>query len=89
MNGKYINLTHAYIYDMKSTSWYSRCLIDLCLFDLQVSVITKTQEDDISTHYTLNFTGEIVSQKPSHLGQGEAKITEVSLFMLALLTAGI
>ncbi|XP_036966531.1 PMS1 protein homolog 1 isoform X2 [Acanthopagrus latus] len=44
----------------------------------EVSVITKTQEDDISTHYTLNFTGEIVSQKPSHLGQG----TTVSVLKL-------
>lgn len=102
MNRKQIQLTHVYIYDiiqiawliyqkwsrMKSTSCYSRCLIDLCLCDLQVSVITKTKEDDISTHYTLNFTGGIVSQKPSHLGQGEAKITEVCLFMLALLMVG-
>lgn len=36
----------------------------------EVSVTTKTKEDDISTHYTLDFTGNIVSQKPSHLGQG-------------------
>ncbi|KAK1903388.1 PMS1 protein like 1 [Dissostichus eleginoides] len=34
----------------------------------EVAVITKTEEDDISTQYTLNFTGQIVSQKPSHLG---------------------
>ncbi|XP_032385444.1 PMS1 protein homolog 1 [Etheostoma spectabile] len=44
----------------------------------EVSVITKTEEDDISTQYTLNFTGEIVSQKPSHLGQG----TTVSVLKL-------
>uniref|UniRef100_A0A671U633 PMS1 homolog 1, mismatch repair system component n=1 Tax=Sparus aurata TaxID=8175 RepID=A0A671U633_SPAAU len=44
----------------------------------EVSVITKTKEDDISTHYTLNFTGGIVSQKPSHLGQG----TTVSVLKL-------
>lgn len=36
----------------------------------EVSVTTKTKEDDISTQYTLDFTGNIVSQKPSHLGQG-------------------
>ncbi|XP_029315629.1 PMS1 protein homolog 1 isoform X2 [Cottoperca gobio] len=35
----------------------------------EVAVITKTEEDDISTQYTLSFTGEIVSQKPSHVGQ--------------------
>ncbi|XP_049905533.1 PMS1 protein homolog 1 [Epinephelus moara] len=44
----------------------------------EVAVITKTEEDDISTHYTLNFTGEIVSKKPSHLGQG----TTVSVLKL-------
>ncbi|XP_070770762.1 PMS1 protein homolog 1 [Enoplosus armatus] len=44
----------------------------------EVAVITKTEEDDISTQYTLNFTGEIVSQKPSHLGQG----TTVSVLKL-------
>uniref|UniRef100_UPI003AAF6BE3 PMS1 protein homolog 1 n=1 Tax=Centroberyx gerrardi TaxID=166262 RepID=UPI003AAF6BE3 len=36
----------------------------------EVAVTTKTEEDDISTQYTLDFTGKIVSQKPSHLGQG-------------------
>ncbi|XP_063744504.1 PMS1 protein homolog 1 isoform X2 [Eleginops maclovinus] len=44
----------------------------------EVAVITKTQDDDISTQYTLNFTGQIVSQKPSHLGQG----TTVSVLKL-------
>uniref|UniRef100_A0A8C2ZLB0 PMS1 homolog 1, mismatch repair system component n=1 Tax=Cyclopterus lumpus TaxID=8103 RepID=A0A8C2ZLB0_CYCLU len=44
----------------------------------EVSVITKTEEDDVSTQYTLNFSGEIVSQKPSHLGQG----TTVSVLKL-------
>uniref|UniRef100_A0A8C4I407 PMS1 homolog 1, mismatch repair system component n=1 Tax=Dicentrarchus labrax TaxID=13489 RepID=A0A8C4I407_DICLA len=44
----------------------------------EVAVITKTEEDDISTQYTLNATGAIVSQKPSHLGQG----TTVSVLKL-------
>uniref|UniRef100_A0A7N6A898 HMG box domain-containing protein n=1 Tax=Anabas testudineus TaxID=64144 RepID=A0A7N6A898_ANATE len=44
----------------------------------EVAVTTKTEEDEISTQYTLNFTGEIVSQKPSHLGQG----TTVSVLKL-------
>ncbi|CAJ1078713.1 PMS1 protein homolog 1 [Xyrichtys novacula] len=44
----------------------------------EVSVITKTEEDDISTQYMLNHTGEIVSKKPSHLGQG----TTVSVLKL-------
>ena len=41
---------------------------------LQAAVITKTEEDDISTQYMLDFKGKIVSQKPSHLGQGKALI---------------
>ncbi|XP_040004365.1 PMS1 protein homolog 1 isoform X2 [Xiphias gladius] len=44
----------------------------------EVAVTTKTVEDDISTQYTLSFTGEVVSQKPSHLGQG----TTVSVLKL-------
>lgn len=37
----------------------------------QVTVTTKTEEDDVSTQYSLSSTGEITSQKPSHLGRGE------------------
>ncbi|XP_019955274.2 PMS1 protein homolog 1 [Paralichthys olivaceus] len=44
----------------------------------EVAVTTKTVEDDISIQYMLNLTGEIVSQKPSHLGQG----TTVSVLKL-------
>lgn len=36
----------------------------------EVTVTTKTEQDEISTQYTLDLTGNIVSQKPSHLGQG-------------------
>uniref|UniRef100_A0A3Q2ZNL9 PMS1 homolog 1, mismatch repair system component n=1 Tax=Kryptolebias marmoratus TaxID=37003 RepID=A0A3Q2ZNL9_KRYMA len=35
----------------------------------EVTVTTKTEEEDISTQYTLDLTGAVVSQKPSHLGQ--------------------
>ncbi|XP_074550394.1 PMS1 protein homolog 1 isoform X2 [Halichoeres trimaculatus] len=45
----------------------------------EVSIITKTEEDDISTQYTLNYTGEIVSKKPSHLGQGTT-VSALKLF---------
>ncbi|XP_068186237.1 PMS1 protein homolog 1 [Antennarius striatus] len=44
----------------------------------EVAVITKTEDDDVSIQYTLNPTGGIVSQKPSHLGQG----TTVSVLKL-------
>uniref|UniRef100_A0A8C9VBR5 PMS1 homolog 1, mismatch repair system component n=1 Tax=Scleropages formosus TaxID=113540 RepID=A0A8C9VBR5_SCLFO len=36
----------------------------------EVTVTTKTVSDKFSTQYTLNHTGHITSQKPSHLGQG-------------------
>ncbi|XP_062862484.1 PMS1 protein homolog 1 [Trichomycterus rosablanca] len=36
----------------------------------EVIITTKTAEDDLSTQYTLDVSGHVVSQKPSHLGQG-------------------
>ncbi|XP_028847315.1 PMS1 protein homolog 1 [Denticeps clupeoides] len=36
----------------------------------EVCVTTKTGADDVSIQYTLDVTGHIVSQRPSHLGQG-------------------
>ncbi|XP_034041984.1 PMS1 protein homolog 1 [Thalassophryne amazonica] len=52
-------------------------LICPCDF-VQVAVTTKTNEDDVSTQYVLDFMGKIISQKPSHLGQG----TTVSVLKL-------
>lgn len=56
---------------------FKKNLIVLCLFFHQLSVTTKTEEDDISTQYTLDPTGKIVSQKPSHLGCGKIVITQI------------
>ncbi|XP_066543802.1 PMS1 protein homolog 1 isoform X2 [Amia ocellicauda] len=36
----------------------------------EVIITTKTAEDHISNQYTLDFKGNVISQKPSHLGQG-------------------
>ncbi|KAF4086580.1 hypothetical protein AMELA_G00085170 [Ameiurus melas] len=36
----------------------------------EVVVTTKTADDDVSTQYTLDIEGRVVSQRPSHLGQG-------------------
>ncbi|XP_051937878.1 PMS1 protein homolog 1 [Hippocampus zosterae] len=44
----------------------------------EVAITTKTEDDDISTQYALNAQGSIVSQKPTHLGQG----TTVSVLKL-------
>ncbi|KAM9851384.1 PMS1 protein homolog 1 [Aulostomus maculatus] len=45
----------------------------------EVAITTKTEDDDVSTQYTLNFTGNIVSQRPTHLGQGTT-VTALKLF---------
>nr|XP_006636739.1 PREDICTED: PMS1 protein homolog 1 isoform X1 [Lepisosteus oculatus] len=36
----------------------------------EVIITTKTAADDVSTQYTLGSSGNIISQKPCHLGQG-------------------
>ncbi|GLD51510.1 PMS1 protein homolog 1 [Lates japonicus] len=66
------DLQHLETYGFRGEALGSICAI------AEVSVTTKTVADDISTQYMLNFTGEIVSQKPSHLGQG----TTVSVLKL-------
>ncbi|CAL8240613.1 unnamed protein product [Merluccius merluccius] len=45
----------------------------------EVSITTKTEDEDISTQYSLDVTGKVVSQKPSHLGQGTT-VTVLKLF---------
>uniref|UniRef100_Q0VA67 Pms1 protein n=1 Tax=Xenopus tropicalis TaxID=8364 RepID=Q0VA67_XENTR len=37
----------------------------------EVHIATKTLEDDFSKLYILDSSGHVVSQKPSHLGQGK------------------
>ncbi|KAG7240512.1 hypothetical protein INR49_026796 [Caranx melampygus] len=69
------DLQHLETYGFRGEALGSICAV------AEVTVTTKTVEDDISTQYTLNFTGEIVSQKPSHLGQGKS-CTTVSVLKL-------
>ncbi|XP_038645085.1 PMS1 protein homolog 1 isoform X2 [Scyliorhinus canicula] len=45
----------------------------------EVIVTTKTTADEVSTQYTLDNTGHIISQKPSHVGQGTT-VTVLKLF---------
>ncbi|XP_035428519.1 PMS1 protein homolog 1 isoform X5 [Cygnus atratus] len=45
----------------------------------EVLITTKTAADSISTQYTLDNSGHITSQKPSHLGQGTT-VTVLKLF---------
>uniref|UniRef100_A0A665W572 HMG box domain-containing protein n=1 Tax=Echeneis naucrates TaxID=173247 RepID=A0A665W572_ECHNA len=66
------DLQHLETYGFRGEALGSICAV------AEVAVTTKTVEDNISTQYTLNFKGEVVSQKPSHLGQG----TTVSILKL-------
>ncbi|XP_067891735.1 PMS1 protein homolog 1 isoform X2 [Heterodontus francisci] len=45
----------------------------------EVIVTTRTTADEVSTQYTLDNAGHIVSQKPSHMGQGTT-VTVLKLF---------
>uniref|UniRef100_A0A7N4P7U5 PMS1 homolog 1, mismatch repair system component n=1 Tax=Sarcophilus harrisii TaxID=9305 RepID=A0A7N4P7U5_SARHA len=45
----------------------------------EVLITTKTAADNFSTQYALDSSGHIVSQKPSHLGQGTT-VTALKLF---------
>ncbi|XP_076858450.1 PMS1 protein homolog 1 [Brachyhypopomus gauderio] len=58
------DLEHLNTYGFRGEALASICAIS------EVVVTTKSVDDDISTQYTLDVSGHIVSQRPSHLGQG-------------------
>uniref|UniRef100_A0A673YKG6 PMS1 homolog 1, mismatch repair system component n=1 Tax=Salmo trutta TaxID=8032 RepID=A0A673YKG6_SALTR len=58
------DLEHLATYGFRGEALGSICAV------AEVAVTTKTSEDDVGTQYTLDLTGNVVSQKPSHLGQG-------------------
>lgn len=45
-------------------------------FTYQVVITTKTADDDFSIQYSVDHTGQIVSQKPSHLGEGRCLLMD-------------
>uniref|UniRef100_A0A3Q4I489 PMS1 homolog 1, mismatch repair system component n=1 Tax=Neolamprologus brichardi TaxID=32507 RepID=A0A3Q4I489_NEOBR len=67
------DLEHLETYGFRGEALGSICAV------AEVAVTTKTEEDEISTQYTMDLTGKIVSQKPSHLGQGTAQTADFSL----------
>ncbi|MFT7807972.1 PMS1 protein1-like [Arapaima gigas] len=58
------DLEHLQTYGFRGEALGSICAVS------EVTVTTKTPDDAVSTQYTLDHTGHITSQKPSHLGQG-------------------
>lgn len=45
-------------------------------FTYQVVITTKTADDDFSIQYSVDHNGQIVSQKPSHLGEGRCLLMD-------------
>jgi len=40
-----------------------------------VTVTTRTSEDELAMVYTINSDGNIVTTKPSHFGKGKKRVT--------------
>uniref|UniRef100_A0A8C2HMP0 Uncharacterized protein n=1 Tax=Cyprinus carpio TaxID=7962 RepID=A0A8C2HMP0_CYPCA len=75
-NGSGINATDVPVMHLKSPEklWHPyftnvSSVIDL-FFTYQVVITTKTTDDDFSLQYSVDHNGRIVTQKPSHLGEG-------------------
>ncbi|KAI4905127.1 hypothetical protein NFI96_020264, partial [Prochilodus magdalenae] len=54
---------------LETYGFRGEALASICAIS-EVVVTTKTADDDVSTQYTLDLNGRIISQRPSHLGQG-------------------
>ncbi|KAH0621579.1 hypothetical protein JD844_023040 [Phrynosoma platyrhinos] len=62
--------------DLESLTTYGfrgEALTSICSTS-EVLITTKTADEDFSTQYILDKSGHIISQKPSHLGQGTTVI---------------
>uniref|UniRef100_A0A8C8VK24 PMS1 homolog 1, mismatch repair system component n=1 Tax=Pelusios castaneus TaxID=367368 RepID=A0A8C8VK24_9SAUR len=67
--------------DLESLTTYGfrgEALGSICCIS-EVLITTKTAADDFSTQYILDSSGHVISQKPSHLGQGTT-VTALKLF---------
>ncbi|KAM9486397.1 PMS1 protein homolog 1 isoform 2-T5 [Clarias gariepinus] len=60
---------HEDLENLETYGFRGEALGSICAVS-EVIITTKTADDDISTQYTLDFNGCVVSKRPSHLGQG-------------------
>ncbi|XP_051874320.1 PMS1 protein homolog 1 isoform X2 [Pristis pectinata] len=63
---------------LETYGFRGEALASICAVS-EVIVTTKTGVDEVSTQYTLDSAGHIISQKPSHMGQGTT-VTVLKLF---------
>lgn len=56
---------------------------------LQVLITTKTAADSVSTQYTLDNSGHVTSQRPSHLGQGRIPRSSVAFVQVFFVSLGL
>ncbi|XP_038044758.1 PMS1 protein homolog 1-like [Patiria miniata] len=69
---------HADLEYLATYGFRGEALGSLCAMS-SVTIVTKTQDDEFGRHYVLDHEGEIVTSKPSHLGNGTT-VTAMHLF---------
>ncbi|XP_078536511.1 PMS1 protein homolog 1 isoform X5 [Lissotriton helveticus] len=60
--------SHEDLENLETYGFRGEALGSICSL-AEVYITTKTAADELSTQYTLDSSGHITSQKPSHLGQ--------------------
>ncbi|XP_067301203.1 PMS1 protein homolog 1 isoform X1 [Pseudorasbora parva] len=60
---------HEDLEHLESYGFRGEALASICAIS-EVVITTKTTDDDFSIQYSVDHNGQIVSQKPSHLGEG-------------------